>query len=139
MTSNRTILTALAWIGAAAAVLVAMFFPLPRAVLSEEEHAAVRMPDTRQRVAEARAKFERAAEAYRTYVSANDVGAALSTLDKAAAALGSDPDSDQRRVEAVAATAPVLRYLDALTEYVEAIAEIPRALAPAVTVTRVAP
>ena len=117
MTLNRTTLTALAWIGAAAAVLVTIFLPLPRAVLSEEEHAAGRMPETRQRVVTARSDFERAGEAYRSYVASNDVSSVLNTLNQAAAVLAANPDSKQQAAQAAASAADVRSYLSALTDY----------------------
>jgi hypothetical protein len=117
MSLSRTTLTALAWIGAAAAVLVAMFVPLPRAVLSEEEQAAGRMPATRQQVDEARAEFERAQSDYRAHVSANDVGASLAAFDDAVAALEGNTSAAGTRQALEAAAAPLLAFLDRLEAY----------------------
>lgn len=117
MTLNRPTLTALAWMGAAAAVLVAMFLPLPRAVLSEEELAAGRMPDTRRQVEQARAAFDQAESAYRSYVATNDVGAALDTFDRAVTELDADPGSVDNRAAVQSSAAPLLAYLEQLEGY----------------------
>jgi hypothetical protein len=117
MKSNRPILTALAWVGAAAAVLVAMFIPLPRAVLSEEELAAGRMPQTRSAVEQARAKFEGAQSTYRNYVGSNDVGAALSSFESAVASLEADPESRLARAAVASASEPLLNYMERLADY----------------------
>jgi hypothetical protein len=119
MPLNHRTLTALAWLGATAAVLVAMFLPLPRAVLSEEEQAAGRMPDTRKQVEQARIEFESAAAAYRDYVESNDVGAALQTFDGAVATLDRTADSPEARQAVKDAAAPLLSYLEILKAYAE--------------------
>jgi hypothetical protein len=117
MTLNRTTLTALAWIGAVAAVLVAMFAPLPRAVLSEEELAAGRMPETRQQVEQARNAFDQAEAGYRTYVSSHDVGAALNAFESVIAEFGGNADSTEGRAALQSAAAPLLVYLEQLEAY----------------------
>ena len=119
MSPNYRTLTALAWIGAAAAVLIAMFVPLPRAVLSEEEQAAGRMPETRREVDQARKEFETAAAAYRDYVGSNDVGAALATFDTSVGALETGDTSPKARTAVQAAAAPLLAYLDSLRAYAD--------------------
>ncbi|HET9494081.1 MAG TPA: hypothetical protein VFR15_07625, partial [Chloroflexia bacterium] len=106
--------------GAAAAVLVAMFLPLPRAVLSEEEQAAGRMPATRQQVDQARAEFERVQAAYRTHVSQNDVGASLAAFEDAVADLERNSGSPETVRATETAAAPLLSFLERLQAYAEA-------------------
>jgi len=120
MTPNRSMLAALAWIGAIAAVLVSMLVPLPRAVLSEEEHAAGRMPETRAKVSQARAAFDRAESSYRSYVGGNDVGAALTAFEQAVASMEAQPNSSDRRSDVRASAARLLAYMNALGSYASA-------------------
>jgi hypothetical protein len=117
MILNRSILTALAWTGAVSAVLVAMLLPLPRAVLSEEELAAGRMPETRLSVERARAAFDRAESAYRSYVAGNDVGAALNAFDEAVSSLDSQTNPTAARGTVQSAAAPLIAYLQQLEAY----------------------
>ena len=117
MTLNRTAMNVLAVIGAATAVLVAVLAPLPRAVLSEEELAAGRMPETRQATEQSSAAFRAAQSNYRTYVASNDVGAALTRFEQAAGSVGKTSDEDAARAEVRAAAEPLDAYLRQLGAY----------------------
>jgi hypothetical protein len=120
MTLNRTATNLLAVIGAAAAVVIAVLAPLPRAVLSEEELAAGRMPETRQATEQSSAAFQAARGNYRTYVASNDVGAILTRFERAAGSVGKTSGGDAARAEVRAAAEPLNQYLGQLGEYAAA-------------------
>jgi hypothetical protein len=112
--STRLILASLA---ALAALLVAWFAPLPRLVLSDEEKAAARMPDDRAAVTSAQSAFQKAETAYKTYVSTNDVGAALDGLEHAVQIAKATPADLSLRAPIQSASLPVLGYLAELQGY----------------------
>src|SRR5690349_9432790 len=97
----------LALLAGLAALLVAWFAPLPRLVLRAEEKAGERMPQNRAAVESARAEFEQAQSAYKSYISTHDIGTALATLE-ASAQSSSAPQVMNR------ATLPVTGYLKQL-------------------------
>ncbi len=115
--STRVILASLA---ALAALLVAWFAPLPRLVLSDEEKAAARMPDDRAAVTAAQSAFQKAETAYKSYVSTNDVGAALDGLDHAVQIAKATPADLSLRAPIQTTSLPVLSYLSQLQAYAQA-------------------
>jgi hypothetical protein len=114
---NISLPALLAWLAALAALLTAWFVPLPRLVLSEEEHAAGRMPANRAAVQQAELAFQTAEEAYRGYISTNDVGAAIDTLQATVDAAQPDPARSALRMAVLQSADPVLAYLDHLQAY----------------------
>ncbi|MEO8286932.1 MAG: hypothetical protein ABI670_10910 [Chloroflexota bacterium] len=110
----------LALLAALAALLVAWFVPLPRLVLSEEERAGARMPENRSVVEASRIEFENAEAAYKSYVTKNDVGAALAGLEQAAKTSQANSDDPALHFAVRDAAAPVFNYLDALQTYAKA-------------------
>ncbi|MGA7729980.1 MAG: hypothetical protein WCD37_01775 [Chloroflexia bacterium] len=105
--------SAIAILAAAIVLLAAWVLPLPRLVLSEEEDAATRMPQTRADVAQARAEFERAQASYKGYVANHDVGAALDDLARVVEVGAVSPDPQK-------SSQPVIDYLSQLQSYAKA-------------------
>lgn len=99
---------AIAFVAAVVVLLSAWLLPLPRPVLSNEEEAAKRMPQTQEDVDTARATFESVQKTYQGYVATHDVGAALTELEKNVTA------------ETIVANAPILGgYLQELRRYLQ--------------------
>lgn len=111
---------AVALAAALAVLLSAWFLPLPRLLLSDEEQAATRMPQTVDAVESALRDFEQAQADYKGYVAENNVGAALDDLDRSIASLQADPANPALRSSVHAAAPPVLAYLAQLRKYLEA-------------------
>lgn len=80
---TRNLSLALSILAALAVLIAAWVLPLPRLVLSDEEQAAVRMPETRSGVSAASASMSEAEQIYEGYVASHDVGGALDALDAA--------------------------------------------------------
>ena len=111
---------ALSLLAALVVLLVAWLAPLPRLVLGEEAAAATRMPQTRSDVAQARSNFEKVQATYKEYVATHDVGAALTTVDGAVAALQADPTSADLLNGLQSAARPVQEYGAQLQAYAAA-------------------
>ena len=111
---------ALSLLAALVVLLVAWLAPLPRLVLGEEEAAATRMPQTRSDVAQSQRNFEQVQSGYKNYVATHDVGAALSALESAAAALQADPTSGEMLTGLQSAAQPVQEYGAQLQAYATA-------------------
>jgi hypothetical protein len=105
--------SAIAILAAAIVLLAAWALPLPRLVLSEEEDAATRMPQTRADVASTRAEFEQTQSGYKGYVATHDVGAALDELARVVQGAGASIDLQK-------SSQPVIDYLSQLQSYAEA-------------------
>ena len=108
---NRKFVIAL--LGAVVVLLAAWLLPLPRLILSEEEEAADRMPQTRADVERARLEFERAEADYKGYVATHDVEAALDGLTMVAV-------DGQYATAVLEAAQPVIEYLERLRDYAQA-------------------
>lgn len=111
---------ALSLLAALVVLLVAWLAPLPRLVLGEEEAAATRMPQTRSDVAQAQSNFEQVQTGYKNYVATHDVGAALTALESAVAALQADPGSAELLTRLETAARPVQEYGTQLQAYATA-------------------
>jgi hypothetical protein len=112
--------SAIALLAAAVVLLAAWVLPLPRLVLSEEEDAATRMPQTRADVASARAAFEQAQLRYKGYVATHDIGAAIDDLERATAEAQEEPANEDLLNAARTAARPVLTYVSELELYASA-------------------
>lgn len=108
---------ALSLVAAVAVLVAAWLLPLPRLVLSDEEDAAKRMPQTQADVEKARAAFDNAEHAYHLFVTQNDVGAALSNYEAALATFRSDTANIGARNELWKRGEPLHDYLISLMTY----------------------
>jgi hypothetical protein len=109
----------LAFLAAIVVLLAAWLLPLPRLVLSDEEDAAKRMPQTVVDVDRARSAFEQSQQSYQGYVATHDVGAALNSLDSAIQQVQADPTDNAVRTDLHAAAQAVSGYLVQLRDYLQ--------------------
>ena len=104
---------AIALLGAVVVLLSASLLPLPRLILSEEEEAAGRMPQTQAAVKSAQVEFGLAETDYKGYVATHDVGMVLDELAEVAV-------GEQDATTRLGAAQPVIVYLESLRDYARA-------------------
>lgn len=108
------------WLIALGILVVAWVLPLPGLVFGEEQLAASRMPETRATVQSASESFQKAQSAYKQYVATHDMGAVLSSVQKAIAEARANSSDPAALAALRAALGPVQGYLGVLHGYAAA-------------------
>ncbi|MEO5952395.1 MAG: hypothetical protein ABIQ44_08020 [Chloroflexia bacterium] len=110
---------ALALVAAIAVLVAAWLLPLPRLLLSGEEDAAKRMPQTQADVEKAYVAFGASQQSYMGYVATHDVSVELATFEQAIQKLQSEPNNEASLSAVQTAARPASDYATQLLDYLK--------------------